>query len=110
MLTPVPTRRLRRIAAEGPHIHPQASPPTFVDAPTEEFEPVACPSARDIADALRRSTLRAHHALRDADAGAETLRSVRDEVAELEDEIDRLGLRKLRPFVGSLRRRIDAAL
>ncbi|WP_165243554.1 hypothetical protein [Paludisphaera soli] len=110
MLTPVPTRRPRRIAADGPHIQPQSIRPTFVDAPTEEFEPVASPSAGDIADSLRRSTLRAHHVLKHAGTAPETLRSLRAEVADLENEIDRLGLRKLRPFVGALRRRIEASL
>ncbi len=110
MLTPVPTRRPARIAAGGPSIPAQAALNPFVDAPSGESDPAAPPSARDIAASLRRATIRAHHALRDANATPETLRSLRGEIFRLEDAIDRLGLFKLRPFVGSLRRRIEGLL
>lgn len=107
MLTPVPTKRLKRIADHGPHHVVAQGPATGREAPTVDFESVTSPSAEEIADALRRSTLRAHYALKDAATAMETLRSIRDEVAELEGEIDRLGLRKLRPFLAALRHRIE---
>jgi len=100
MLTPVPTKRPKRPTAAGqPHILQR-------DAPTEDFPTTDAITARDLADVLRRTTLRAHSAIKDAPPDPETLRAVRAEVDGLEVEINRLGLGRLRPFIDSLRRRL----
>jgi len=108
MLITAPTDRPSRVAAEGPHLR-GFSPATRLED-TVVFDSDALPSPDELADALRRSTLRAHHTLKDPSAGPEALRAIRDEVAGLETEVDRLGLRKLRPFVASLRRRVEESL
>lgn len=107
MLTPVPTKRWKRACTDPA---PRSDAVTVVrqDAPTEVF---AIPSSSvRIAEALRRTTLRAHEAIRCDARDARVLRDLQFEVASLEIEADRLGLRALRPYLNSLRLRIEAAI
>mgnify|MGYP001248600346 CR=1 FL=1 len=95
MLTPVPLKRPKRCGA-------------LADEPTQEFAKVVVePAARDLAEVLRRTTLRAHTALKDASRDPEGLQKVRAEVDGLRTEIERLGLGRLRPFLEALYRRLE---
>ena len=108
MLTPVPTKRWKRSPAAD---LAKSAPATAADPldVTMEFVPEASPSAR-LAAMLRRTTLRAHEALRGGRPDPQALRAIISEIDDLETEVERLGLRNLRAFVGSLRRRIEAGL
>lgn len=104
MFTPLATKRWNRSPAEAASVVPRP------DDATQEFVPSpASPSAHLAAD-LRQTTLRAHEALKASRPNPQALRTIRAEVMELETEIERLGLRTLRPFLRSLRRRIEASL
>lgn len=112
MLTPVPTKRWKR----GPISGPSSSAVDTLDSrhdATQEFIPALNPSpspTAHIAELIRGTTLRAHEALQTAQPDPVTLMSVRAEVVHLECELNRLGLRGLRRFAESLRRRIESAL
>lgn len=107
MLTPVPTKRWTRACADPASRHASAAA-VRQDAPTEEYA-IASPSSR-IAEALRQTTLRAHEAIKRASPDPHTLRDLQFEIASLEIEAERLGLRGLRPFLNSLRLRVEAAI
>ncbi|WP_165068506.1 hypothetical protein [Paludisphaera rhizosphaerae] len=103
MLTPLPTKRWKRSPAEAA---PAALRP---DDATQEFVPASADSDH-IAELLRHTTFRAHDALKAAQTNPQTLRTIRAEVVGLEREIERLGLRALRPFLNSLRRKLEESL
>ena len=104
MFTPLATKRWKRPPAEAATGDPRP------DDATEEFVPSpTSPTGRLAAD-LRRTTLRAHDALKAPRPNPQALQTIRAEVLELESQIERLGLRSLHPFLRSLRRRIEAAL
>lgn len=103
MLTPLPTKRWKRSPAEA------AQAVLRPDDATQEFVPASADSAH-IAEQLRYTTFRAHDALKATQPNTQTLRSIRAEVVGLEHEIERLGLRALRPFLNSLRRKLEDSL
>ncbi len=107
MLTPVPTKRWNR-ACTNPGPRSDSAMVVRRDAPTKEY-PATSPSVR-IAQALRQTTLRAHEVISSNAPDARVLRDLQFEVSALETEADRLGLRALRPFLKSLRHRIEAAI
>lgn len=107
MLTPVPTKRWTRACADPASRH-AATAAVRQDAPTEEYA-IASPSSR-IAEALRQTTLRAHEAIKGDARDPRILRDLQFEIASLELEAERLGLRGLRPFLNSLRLRVEAAI
>jgi len=104
MLTPLPTKRWKRSPAE-------AAPASLrPDDATQEFVPSPTTPSAHIAEILRFTTYRAHDALKAPRPNTQALRAIRAEVVELEREVERQGLRALRPFLGSLRRRIEDSL
>ena len=106
MLTPVPTKRGKRACTPPAPGHPAATVERQ-DAPTEEISTRS--SSVDIAEALRRTTLRAHEAIRRDVSDVDVLRSLQAEITALDEEAKRLGLRALRPFLSSLRRKIESS-
>jgi hypothetical protein len=107
MLTPVPTKRWTR-ACPDPTSRHAATTVVRQDALTEEYT-FGPPSSR-IAEALRHTTLRAHEAIKREARDPRVLRDLQFEIASLELEAERLGLRGLRPFLNSLRLRVEAAI
>jgi hypothetical protein len=95
MLTPVPTKRWARASVARPTASPE--------------DPDASPPAL-LAEALRQTTLRAHQAINRTPHNVRVLRDLAFEIVALEDQAERMGLRGLRPFLRSLRLRVEATL
>lgn len=104
MSTPLPTKRWKRSPAEA------ASAVLRPDEATQEFVPARTNPSEHIAAVLRRVTMRTHDALKARRVNHQALLELRDEVVELEGELERLELRGLRPFLRTLRGRIDDSL
>lgn len=92
MPTPVPTKRWARTSAGT------------------SKRPVAAASPARIAESLRRTTLGAHEAIRRTPRDPRALRGLLFEIVALEEQAERLGLWGLRPFLRSLRLRVEAVL
>lgn len=105
MPTPVPTKRWTRTSSGA--TRPAAADARGAFPPTEDdgFAPAA-----DLAEVLRSTTIRAREILARAPRDPMALRRILFDVAALEREVARPGLRGLGPFVRSLRGRIEAAM